>query len=341
MICHDARELFSALTEGALTPAERGALDRHLAGCAECRRELERFRATVALLHRIEPVRAPAGFVDRVLAAAQPAPWHRRLVRAVFLPWPLKLPLEAAALVLVGVSVALVFRATPGLQQAARLEPAPAAVSDTTERAAPGPVVREPQPAMPAPKPVAPASRPATPARATGAQETKPAPPREPEPGSRPAATPESMRSVADKRHAPEARRPLGKSQERAKLEDEADRSRRQDTARAAAGEENAVAAPRTARVRPGTKEGADVAGRLAVDDREAALRAIGELLGRAGGREIARRPLPDGLALELAIPRAAWAEFAQELAQLGRFTPGPQAGELPDPVRVTLRITH
>ena len=112
MTCHDAREQLSALIDDALGAAERGAVEEHLATCAECRRELERLRDTVALLRAVEPARAPAGFVDRVLEAARPKPWPRRLFRALLLPWPVKLPIEAAAIVLVAVGVVYVFRST-------------------------------------------------------------------------------------------------------------------------------------------------------------------------------------------------------------------------------------
>jgi len=112
MTCHDAREQLSALIDDALGAAERGAVEEHLATCAECRRELERLRGTVALLRAVEPARAPTGFVDRVLEAARPAPWPRRLFRALLLPWPVKLPIEAAAIVLVAVGVVYVFRST-------------------------------------------------------------------------------------------------------------------------------------------------------------------------------------------------------------------------------------
>jgi hypothetical protein len=113
MTCHDARERLSALMDDALGAEERGAVAEHLATCAECRRELERLRGTVALLRAVEPARAPVGFVDRVLAAARPEPWPRRLFRALLLPWPVKLPIEAAAIVLVAVGVVYVFRSTP------------------------------------------------------------------------------------------------------------------------------------------------------------------------------------------------------------------------------------
>src|SRR5438876_9786868 len=101
MTCHDAREWFSALVDGTLGADEAGALDGHLSTCAECRRELQRFRDTVALLRRAGPVRAPAGFVQRVLEAARPAPWPRRLLRGPLVPRPGEPPVAAAALVLV------------------------------------------------------------------------------------------------------------------------------------------------------------------------------------------------------------------------------------------------
>ncbi len=362
MTCHDARELFSALVDEALSARERGDLDAHLAGCAECRRELERFQSTVSLLHRVEPARAPAGFVDRVLAAARPAPWYRRLLRAVFLPWPVKLPLEAAALVLVGVTVALLYRGTPELQQAARLETRPPAVSEAPPHPASAPKAAAPEPVVPAPQPAAPRFAAPTPSDV-------PAPVREKR--AAPAVPP-----VADKRDAKESRDALGKREERANFRDEADATRRQDAAKAAPapaapapaapgekpGEKKAAEAPGGAvvgRSRPSVKEsaGADVAaqrlsaarvapatlditGRLSVADRDAALRALADLVAKAGGREVARRAVDDGLAIELAIPRAAWPEFSRGLARLGRFTPESQAAELPDDVRVSLRLT-
>src|SRR5207244_78539 len=76
MTCHDAREQFSALIDDALDAPERTELDAHLAACADCRRELQRFRDTVALVRAAAPVRAPAGFVGCVLGAAGRVPWQ-------------------------------------------------------------------------------------------------------------------------------------------------------------------------------------------------------------------------------------------------------------------------
>src|SRR5207247_8669131 len=116
-----------ALVAAAVGPDERGPREAQGPTGGACGRELGLLRNTVALLHSVNPVRAPAGFADRVLAAARPAPWYRRLQRALSLPWSVKLPLAAAAALLVGVAVAHLLEMAPELQRAARVEsPSPA-----------------------------------------------------------------------------------------------------------------------------------------------------------------------------------------------------------------------
>src|SRR6185436_15301854 len=109
MTCHDARERLSAYLDDALAPDERRDVAAHLEGCAECRRELARLDATVALLR----------FVDRVVEAARPRPWYRRAAAAIFLPFSVKLPAEATALLMVALLAVYVFERTPALQESA------------------------------------------------------------------------------------------------------------------------------------------------------------------------------------------------------------------------------
>jgi len=326
MTCHEARELFSALIDDALGGEERAVLDAHLATCADCGRELQRFRDTVALLRAVEPARAPAGFVDRVLEAARPTPWPRRWLRALFLPWSLKLPIEAAAIVLVTVGVVYVFRATPELQRAARLESTQPAVTE-----APRAAISEPSsPATSQPQETdrarerqymekkitatPPAARDEAEQRAAGLKDAS----RQKE-ASRPAPRTESQ--VADKVEAPPARaeREAGAAKESARLP-----ARRPATGSTAA---TSLAPP-------------DVSGGLAVSDRDAALRGLAQLLARLGAVEDRRVDGHEGSIIELTIPREAYAEFARELARLGRWQPTREPAALPAQIRVVLRIT-
>jgi hypothetical protein len=148
--CDRTRDLFSALVDDALSTEERLSLEAHLAGCPDCRRELEAFRRTVALMRSAAPVRAPAGFVNRVLAAARPVPWYRRVARRLFLPLRVKLPMEAAAVGIVAITGVILYRETAELQRAARPETSrPPVVSGTPQSPAPPPAARS-APAEPA-----------------------------------------------------------------------------------------------------------------------------------------------------------------------------------------------
>jgi Putative zinc-finger len=176
MSCHDARTGFSGWVDQTLTAEEHALLAAHLAGCADCERELGRFRATVALLERVERPRAPAGFAARVLDAARPVPWHRRLVARLFVPLAVKLPAGAAAALLVAGLAVYVFQSTPALRQAARQDTSSPAPRQETSRPAPpavaplpstspvmAPSAQTPPTGAPSPSP----SRAATPSKPT------------------------------------------------------------------------------------------------------------------------------------------------------------------------------
>ena len=151
MSCAENRLRHSALLDGELAPTERAQVEAHLATCAECTAELAALARTLGMLHALPAVRAPLGFVDRVLESTRPMPWHRRLGRRLFQPLRVKLPLEAAAVMLVAFGAVYVFQNTPELQQAARQEqsapvpvappatPAPATVPAVTGTPAPSP----------------------------------------------------------------------------------------------------------------------------------------------------------------------------------------------------------
>ena len=139
MSCADNRLLHSALLDGELEPAERAQVEAHLATCADCTAELAALARTLGMLHALPAARAPLGFVDRVLEAARPMPWHRRLGRRLFQPLRVKLPLEAAAVVLVALGAVYVFQNTPELQQAARQEQPASAPVPVAPPATPAP----------------------------------------------------------------------------------------------------------------------------------------------------------------------------------------------------------
>src|SRR5262249_46335176 len=139
MTCDETRELLSALLDEALDAGARARVEAHLVGCPDCRRELDGLRATTGLLARVERVRAPVGFVDRVMTQVRPVPWYRRLGRALFFPLSIKLPLEAGAMAMVAVLGGYLLQTTPELKGAARRDPTPTtSLPPAIEGSAPG-----------------------------------------------------------------------------------------------------------------------------------------------------------------------------------------------------------
>ncbi len=338
MNCHDSRDSFSAYLDDALAPEERTALEAHLVGCGECRLELDRFRQTVSLLHRVERPRAPVGFAGWVLAATQPTPWYRRWLQRAFFPLPVKLPIEAAALVLLSIGAVYLVQRTPELQHAAR-EQAPQVTA----------------------KPEAPAYTPPS-SSAEGAREKGAEPARQLE---RESDTQRRDGKIAGaKAPLPATGRvaPPAESTPAPSVRAEAKKQRALDN----------VAAPRSADVRapaapaplpeqerrdavtegarsaPAPSPGATaksatvtaiVAGRLAVKDREAGEQALSELLDRLKATEVSRRRDAGGVVVEVLVSKEAYPEFTQGLKRIGSWTLEAEPSELPAQVPMRLRL--
>ncbi|MGH7355346.1 MAG: zf-HC2 domain-containing protein [Candidatus Rokuibacteriota bacterium] len=335
MTCHDAREQFSALVDEALDAEARASLDAHLGGCAECRRELEAFRRTVTLVRGIEPARAPVGFVDRVITAARPEPWSRRLARRLFLPWPVRVPLEAAAVVIVGVLAVWLFQRMPEQRQFARTD-APIPVTSGREpasQAAPG-------------SQTAPASQPAPASPAAAAREKKAARPTEPA-GPRPDA--EAPKAPADKRESADALKAAPRPEEaRGQIAREGfrdqpaaaepravEKSQRQSTAKE---RDQDAAVDRLPGVAPSPPP-SQVAGRLTSPDRERAERELRALAAKHGGTTVWRRGDGNVTLVDMEIPRDKYAQFVAEVMRLGRFTVDREAPTLPETIRVQVQL--
>jgi hypothetical protein len=307
MTCHDARELFSALIDEALTREQRADVYGHLATCAECRRELTAMERTVALVRAATPVRAPVGFVDRVVAAARPVPWHVRAARAVLLPWPVKLPLGAAAVLLVAGLAVLMFRGSQEQQRAARYEPR--ALSD---RAAPPPAS------------VPPAS-PSTPA----------APP----PVSAPEVSRADSAQEADRAGAVASRVEQEAKQETPASRDAAPATPPSADTRARTPEAREKVMAKRAMTQSQSAPAASVVARLDAPDRETAERALAALTARLSGDIVARHFEGNAMAVELAIPADRYRDFIREAGRIGVLRVETEPPALGNPVRILVHL--
>jgi hypothetical protein len=96
MDCPRVKELLSEYIDGTLEAEDRDRVDQHLLACAACRDELESLRALVRELGSLESVQPPDDFLDQLHERMEPRFSVRRVVRALFVPARIKIPLELA-----------------------------------------------------------------------------------------------------------------------------------------------------------------------------------------------------------------------------------------------------
>jgi hypothetical protein len=292
-----------------------------------------------------------------VTAAARPVPWYRSLGRRLFLPLNIKLPAQAAAMLVIAVLGVYLLQRTPELRDAARPElQSPALRSEpsgaTTAAPTPSPApsqkdlkagkvdsgnVSEPAPRaahetentardsrrLDSPQP----SSPSTQEFKQGLKKEADADRLEKagSPTSQAAPAPKVAESSAPASTAPPA-------EPRAKSRD------------AAEGQSGALAPAPPAMSTKRQSATASVLGRLNVKDRPAAEQGLADLLARLGGSETGRRQELGATVVEVLVPEARYPDFVRGLTTLGAFTSEGQPAALPtDPpqIRLSIRISE
>lgn len=110
MDCPRIKEMLSGYLDGALGPADNKVVEEHLASCAQCSVQLEDLRRTIAGLRGLDDVDPPAWFTQRVMARIREERPRGSLLRRLFFPLHVKVPLQTAATVLIAVATIYIFR---------------------------------------------------------------------------------------------------------------------------------------------------------------------------------------------------------------------------------------
>ncbi|MBW2409183.1 MAG: DUF2275 domain-containing protein [Deltaproteobacteria bacterium] len=113
MRCSHAKELLSSYLDGRLDKESSIQLEEHLAGCDACRRQMDALAMLVNELRGLEPVKAPPDFLDQLHTRLDPRPRRRNLVKKLFHPLRIKIPLELAS----AAALALLIVAVIGIQK--------------------------------------------------------------------------------------------------------------------------------------------------------------------------------------------------------------------------------
>ena len=100
MNCDQARALLSDYVDGTLAGPDLDALSDHVRRCRDCAADADGLRETIALLRGLPPWKAPPGLMEGISAGFAREGRKPSLWRTLFLPVHVKIPLEAAAAVL-------------------------------------------------------------------------------------------------------------------------------------------------------------------------------------------------------------------------------------------------
>lgn len=123
MNCEEIQAQLSDYLDRSLGAAPMALVDEHLAACPPCREETELLSETIRQVVALPLVEPPLGFTQRVMAHVreieqQPGLWQR-----VFLPLRQKLPVQATALVLLGILGAYLLQKEETHKQLTAIQP--------------------------------------------------------------------------------------------------------------------------------------------------------------------------------------------------------------------------
>ena len=136
MTCREMETRLAGLIDGALDGGERERVEAHLKACEDCRRALAELQASDRLLKGLGEVEPPPWLKTRVMARVrEEAQGRRSVLRKLFFPLHIKVPIQALAVVLVAVVAWNVYRT--GEPEFSRVAPPPAPVQEAPGAAAP------------------------------------------------------------------------------------------------------------------------------------------------------------------------------------------------------------
>lgn len=112
--CQTLEEKLPAYLEGALSEAEKKELEKHLETCAFCRTALQDLKKTAVLMAGLEEKEPPPWFTQKVMTRVrEEAEGRKGLLRKLFYPFHIKIPIEAMASLIIAFLVWVVYQEAP------------------------------------------------------------------------------------------------------------------------------------------------------------------------------------------------------------------------------------
>ena len=109
MECALIQERLSEYIDGTLDANDRAAVENHISTCKTCKEDLASLTEMVEELHAMDPVKAPADFLEKIHERMDSRFSLDRIIRKLFIPFRIKIPLELAAAATITILVFFVF----------------------------------------------------------------------------------------------------------------------------------------------------------------------------------------------------------------------------------------
>jgi hypothetical protein len=356
MNCQEIQNHLPAFLEDLLSAEEKILIEKHLTSCVFCSRALEDLLKTESLLKNMEVVEPPPFFEQRIMARIREEAGRKKgLLSRLFLPLHIKVPLQAAATVLIAVLAFFVYQKNEPDMKALNPFPRPITQYEKDQKKLPStkpPIVSPP---IDAKARMVPESSPP----ASGQPRFAPAPPSEhfgkvtPTPDwpgpvreeivSRPRPKPSPALTDREKLPPSPGTGFLGEDQGQIKKQEigqigersfsELKENEKKDMAALPANESQK---PKSAPVRlrstgAALRMAVEIDLTVQVEEVNTGIRKIGEILDRTGARMTKRQLQAEGEFLRIEIPAGKTALFLDHLESVGRVTPDPKTFSIPE----------
>ncbi len=112
MDCTTIQEKLTPYIEGIISSKEKRMIDEHLKSCHQCTETLADLRKTLTYIQNLEEIEPPSWLTRRVMAKVKSEVEPKKgMFQRLFYPLHIKLPIEAVAAIVIGVTTLYVFKA--------------------------------------------------------------------------------------------------------------------------------------------------------------------------------------------------------------------------------------
>ena len=108
MDCAAIQELLSEYIDGTLDAKAVQVVEAHISVCEDCKETLASLNEIVEELNALEPVEPPADFLEKIHQRMEPRLDLNRILRKLFVPFKIKIPLQLAAAATASILVVMV-----------------------------------------------------------------------------------------------------------------------------------------------------------------------------------------------------------------------------------------